>query len=619
MDQTIVSAKIHPAIGIARVGNSPLESFIGPEVPYALPQPTGPYKDSGGAIKRQAARFRIYGYNQAGEAVRELTAAEADIRWTVHVANKKAAWYDFSSALDIPIAVPTARRNANLTGSDRDGLVIDAGSHSIKGGEGGTKPMSGEFLKRKVYLGELRSDEQGRLLFLGGHGVSDTVYPLNPAYTWADNYGWFDDISDGPVTAEVKLHGHREALTVDPAWVVTAPPNFAPDVISIQTLWDVLFDTFALFGYWLEAPAKPSFTRDIYPLLLQFCNMQWVNYGYFMMFGTRSPNDFLSDEYVLQLSDPSPEFAEQRAVIFEQFRNPAFTLLETRAWPLNHGDAAGVAGNPRQFMAITQTLYNLLAAWANGNFVQDFPQESADFSQPLENYPPARQPALLDKAALYFCSGGPFHPGCELTWPMRTYSIYRAPFRIRQRAHDQLEPDYGDLLTPQAAMGPNGPLHAQGPGDLTRWMAVPWQTDSASCRSGYADEANHPVKDAYLPTFWPARVPNQVLTENQYNIVMDATKPRAERIKAFRTRANWWRGLKGQYLDQINHMIADFGKMGVVERRPGPTDPDIIGVLPREMFVESKPGIEGIDEVPLDRNLRTGRVDKISQLSKLAG
>ena len=35
-------------------------------------------------------------------------------------------------------------------------------------------------------------------------------------------------------------------------------------------------------------------------------------------------------------------------------------------------------------------------------------------------------------------------------------------------------------------------------------------------------------------------------------------------------------GLKGQYLDQINHMIADFGKMGVVERRPGPTDPDII-------------------------------------------
>ena len=29
-----------------------------------------------------------------------------------------------------------------------------------------------------------------------------------------------------------------------------------------------------------------------------------------------------------------------------------------------------------------------------------------------------------------------------------------------------------------------GPLYFQAPGDLSRWMAVPWQTDTSSCRSG---------------------------------------------------------------------------------------------------------------------------------------
>ena len=53
--------------GVARVGNSPDELFIGPEVDE--PAPLDSYKDPGGALKRQASRFRVYGYNAAGEAV----------------------------------------------------------------------------------------------------------------------------------------------------------------------------------------------------------------------------------------------------------------------------------------------------------------------------------------------------------------------------------------------------------------------------------------------------------------------------------------------------------------------------------------------------------------------
>jgi hypothetical protein len=55
----IVRCAIHPAIGLARVGNSPEEFFIGPEVPGPHPVPEGGFKDTAGRIKRQAARFRL--------------------------------------------------------------------------------------------------------------------------------------------------------------------------------------------------------------------------------------------------------------------------------------------------------------------------------------------------------------------------------------------------------------------------------------------------------------------------------------------------------------------------------------------------------------------------------
>ncbi len=91
-------------------------------------------------------------------------------------------------------------------------------------------------------------------------------------------------------------------------------------------------------------------------------------------------------------------------------------------------------------------------------------------------------------------------------------------------------PDYGDSC-PGRPFAADGPLSTNGPGALTRWMAVPWQADSASCRSGY-----EPQIDPYLPTFWAARVPNHILTVEDYRTVMDTTQPRATRLAAFYTR-----------------------------------------------------------------------------------
>ena len=131
---SIVEARIHPAIGVARIGNSD-EYFIGPEIPYPTPPPAGGYRDQNGRLKRQAALFRVYGYDADGKVVAELTAENAEIAWTVHVANKKGAWYDFDAALDLPEAatLQSARRNAMFQGLEREKLVIDPGSRSISG------------------------------------------------------------------------------------------------------------------------------------------------------------------------------------------------------------------------------------------------------------------------------------------------------------------------------------------------------------------------------------------------------------------------------------------------------------------------------------------------------
>jgi hypothetical protein len=62
--------RIHPSIGIARLGDSELGYFLGPELPGVPPLPragTGEqsFRDSG--IKRQAVRFRIYEYEVGGD------------------------------------------------------------------------------------------------------------------------------------------------------------------------------------------------------------------------------------------------------------------------------------------------------------------------------------------------------------------------------------------------------------------------------------------------------------------------------------------------------------------------------------------------------------------------
>ena len=107
--------RIHPAIGIGRVGNAPAsEYFLGPEVPSQRVQRVDdvgtsvpPFK-SNGLIKRQAARFRIWEYvetNGVWTPSREVSLADDDVvelTWTVHLANRKASFLEFHGLAGSP-------------------------------------------------------------------------------------------------------------------------------------------------------------------------------------------------------------------------------------------------------------------------------------------------------------------------------------------------------------------------------------------------------------------------------------------------------------------------------------------------------------------------------------
>jgi hypothetical protein len=589
----IVSARIHPGIGVARIGDSKSEFLIGPEVQGALSPES--LRDQDGALKRQAARFRVYGYDEDGEVVAELTSDSADITWTVHVANRKAAWYRFTAALDIPEAVGTTciRRNSDVQPESRHTLVIDPGPKSIAGNDQKGKSEfgldGGKFKDVDVSLGELQTDSLGRLLVLSGRGRSESPghAPLltsdGDSFNNADD--WFDDTCDGPVTAQVAIDGRE--IPVVGAWVVVAPPNYAPDVISWRTITDLLLDLYVSDG-WLDKPTPVRFYADVFPVLQRLSNLQWVNAGFAALFGRGRPMDFDDQQFVDKLaapptSDGADPYRELRQQLFNAFRPMGSAVHEPRLWPWIYGDAFGSFGaaSPRNSLALPTLQEWILDQWRDGNFARD---DKPSAAASIEEVPLADQPSMLDHAAMAYCLADAFHPGCELTWPMRHLSLYQSPFRIRARPDDQPEVDLGDVLTPTIALGLSGPLHAQPPGGLTRWMALPWQADTAFCRSGY-----QPDYDPYVPTFWPARVPNQVLSEKCYQIAIDTTRPLHERIAAYNTRDHWLRVVTqpgAGTAEVMQRMVDRFAEMGVVERREGVSDhPE----LPEIMLVENIP------------------------------
>src|SRR5262249_29710573 len=156
-------------------------------------------------------------------------------------------------------------------------------------------------------------------------------------------------------------------------------------------------------------------------------------------------------------------YGELRRQVFHSFRDPNATDNNQLPWPWIYGDAMDVppANTPRQNASVSPTQYLALMAWAAGKFVPSR-GKPGDPPDAFSKVALRDQPAMLDRAALTFCLADAFHPGCEVTWPIRHLTMFHTPFRIRHRPPDTPEPDYGPRLTPAVALSLTGPLHAQG-------------------------------------------------------------------------------------------------------------------------------------------------------------
>lgn len=576
--ECIVYAGIYPPIGVMRVGNSKTEYFIGPQQPQPIAHSDeNSYRDKTGALKRQAAEFRIYGFNAAGKAIKELTLDNADITWHAELANQKASWYEFQIALDIPEAAdapPSLLRNNNV--ADRSKLLINGGKHCLSRKNVKSKhEFIGHFMDQEVYLGEMRSDQKGRLIMLGGHGVSRNING-DIAITFANNEGWYDDTSDGPITAEVEYQG--VALRVEPAWVICAPPDYAPMQKSVRTMWDLMRDV-AVDAGMLARPQRPSFCNDIQPIFNRMTDLQWVNDGFAGAFGWGGQFNYTSEEWLTKLSDPSPAYQELRRTLSNNFRR--FDVPGAQApqlWPWLYGDAISIppTSSVRQHATLSNLQLSFLDQWVKGDFINDFTPKSpcpAHANVPtIDDYHVSEQPELLTRGAMEFCLADAFHPGCEMTWPMRTAGMYMSPFRLKHATAD-LQSDryyYGPVMNSDVYTLAQGPLFGgQVAGGITRWMAVPWQTDTASCRDGYSSEY-----DPFLPTFWPARVPNQIMSQFRYQQVLDTSLSDSTRQQAFAYRTDWLddlplHGNPATYTNQINSMIDNFAELAIVQPHIG--------------------------------------------------
>ncbi|MBI1381808.1 MAG: hypothetical protein GC161_12060 [Planctomycetaceae bacterium] len=570
---------IHPGVGIARVGNSPDEYFIGPEARGWRPTPVGGYKDAAGRVKRQAARFRIFEIDANGKALREWTGADCDIEWTAHLANKKGAWFNFVGRFQFEDAAKHVLRNRHVQGSlapdERDSLIIDPGPHSISGHLAGPVPLrGGRFLSKEVGLGELRTDELGRLLVLGGLGTSDTVTAKNPITHYANNDGWHDDTSDGPIRAVLSLPDGSK-FEAKPAWVLVAPPNFAPEIDNLVRLDDVVREV-ALEKGWIAPHKGVEFHRDIFPILAAGANFAWVNAVAYRGHGAGMRGAFLDDAVLKTLSDPSDASKAARQAVFQRVRVPhALADAKTQKAQANPGfmpilsgdDGDAAHGKPRTWLTVLPSQFRNLEEWASGRFTVEKPAEAVV----LEALSIAEQPEALDRGALEPCVGGPFYPGIEMTFVASEHGTWSAPYRINE--------------TWKA-------------GDVTKWMAVPWQADFFEC-------AFH---------WWPAQRPDDVLPEDEYmDLLVNFRRtgdPQAQGASsgiaaAAGYRAPWARGLPQQSPAGDNAMVKYWNELGFVVREKAPTGETVYverqrrpsaGMDVRELFFKLM-NVESFEEV----------------------
>jgi len=572
--------RIHPAINFSRVGSSE-DYYIAPETAAGelvntetgvfggLPIKSGTedtfieaddLRDKSQNLLRQAARFRIFAYDQeqqqypSNDPGREVKIGDTvngkiirDILWMVHVANKKGNNYSITNTKGEEEGI-VSYENGNTPpvrnpdfGNDlalverRKKLVIDPGPRVISSSSNGAEIVafdaatpsacindSGQIESRQDYpvsfpsdhfplfnpLGDINTLGQvtieagtGRLIVIGAYGKTSCITtdgkpaPLNDAI---DNNDWFDDTSDGPVNAVMILEdsaGCQSTASVVGGWVVTTDPGYAPQTRNVVSVWDDVYST------WVEQLdlipdmfADGEYNKN-YQASFDSDVMSVFHGAFLQRWNTNLPSAGINGHDSVATIKPSDDPQKKIPNFKDLLRDPNVTAESDDGikMPLALGDAM------KSFLSVTPTQYFLLSQWYAGQSVEAAVKPGAG--------------EKLDKVVLENCLGGRYSPGIDLTFIVRDVNFYQqnwkgvtGPFRVNEKKlnyataqKDQpfLQVGYIPLRTA-----------AVEPGDLCKFMSLPWHTDYNSCATHTPDP--NPAENNTLYWSWPAQRPVNV-------------------------------------------------------------------------------------------------------------
>jgi hypothetical protein len=299
--------------------------------------------------------------------------------------------------------------------------------------------------------------------------------------------------------------------------VVCGDPAYAPQIRNVVSVWDDVYDTWVRnLGLQPELYDEehfnpeyvPAFGRDIQPVFVASALQRWT--------ANLPPMALRSHEAVAAISaEDDPNRTVMAGLNFVRNPNADETNIGLPLMPMSVGDAG------TSFLSVTKTQYFMLEQWSKGRFDKG---EGAALG-------PGEQ---LDVAALANCLGGRYVPGIEVSYPVRCTDIYlqdwrssgAGPFRIK---HKPLDYAKADEATPFLSSGWI-PLHDMTdglePGDLSKFMAIPWQTDYNSCsihqtsiNTNGVNESNGAASTLYWS--WPSQRPDAVyVAEEVYRDVL---------------------------------------------------------------------------------------------------
>lgn len=506
---------------------------------YDSPQDQYPGKDKGREIK--------IGDRVGGKTVK-------DIIWTVHLANKKNNNYAITAqeyrvvdgnyvrtGVELGIAayedgaLPPLRNpeyGLDPGAEERRGkLVTDAGPRALAASTNGAQVQAFDKQQTPCYadhegaiqdlpdypvsfpgdhfslfeplgpidtLGEMTVEAgTGRLIVAGGYGRASGIEDSQgqpPSLNGAiDNDGWFDDTSDGPVTA-VMLFDDGSCQGAVHGWVVCTDPGYAPQTRNVNSVWDDVYNTWverlnlvpAMYDNGYQDDYAASFNGDVLPTFHAAFLQRW---------NTNLPSKGVNGHNFVANIKPGDDPKAKIPSLKQLIRDPNNTDEDDEGvkMPMALGDAM------RSFLALSPTQYFLLNQWYDGKSVTDAP-DLGDGEK-------------LDKVVLENLLGGRYSPGIDLTFIVRDVNLYlqdwqgaTGPFRVNRQPLD-----YGNACkTRPFLLEGYVPLRSfmVEPGDLCKYMSQPWHTDYNSCATHTPDP--NPVGNNTLYWSWPAQRPVNV-------------------------------------------------------------------------------------------------------------